>query len=161
MSEILGALFKYVAMVLGVGAVMMVLYNAFGQNKVGSAISDLTQLEGNIQSLYTGSTPFTTLTTAVAVSGKLAPASMISGTNLSNPWGGSPTVAVNAGNSAQYDVTEPNVPPDACAKFIGAFSSAVVGLKVNGTAQTLPLDPGNAVTACNLTANTMIFTFGH
>ena len=159
MSEILGALFKYLVMILGVSAVVAIAYSAYGHGKVGDSIADLTQLTGQVKNLYNGS-PYTTLTNTVVVSGKLAPPAMISATTLINRWGGAVTVSVNASNAAQYDVAEANVPADACAQFIGAFASGVVGLKINGATQTLPLDPGNAVTACNLTANTLIFTFG-
>lgn len=160
MSEILGALFKYLVALLGVGAVVLVLYQVFGSNKTQNAISDLTLLQTNAQSLYNGQNTFTTLTNAVAIGGKLAPAGMISGASLMNPWGGAVTVNVNAGNAAQFDVTEADVPQDACPKMITSLSS-VVGLKVNGNAQVLPLDAGSAVTACNVTANSLTFTFSH
>lgn len=160
MSEILGTLFKYLVQVLGVAAVVLILYQVFGANKTGNAISDLTQLQTQTQSLYNGQNNFTSLTNAVAISGKLAPTDMISGANLQNPWGGAVTINVNAGNAAQYDVTEAGVPTDGCSKMIGAFSS-VVGLKVNGVAQALPIDAGAAVGACNAASNTLIFTFAH
>ncbi len=160
MSEILGTLFKYLVALLGVAAVVMVLYQVFGANKTQNAISDLTLLQTNVQSLYNGQNTFTTITNTVAIDGKLAPASMISGTSLVNPWGGTVTINVNAGNSSQFDITETAIPQDACAKLINSLTS-VVGLKVNGTAQTLPLDAGTAVSACNAAANTLILTFAH
>lgn len=159
MSEILGALFKYLVALLGVAAVAVVLYQVFGSNKTQTAISDLTQLQASIQSFYSGQSTFTSLNDTVAINGKLAPANMIAGASLSNPWGGSVVVNVNAGNAAQFDATETLVPQDGCAKMITAFGAALVGLKVNGTAQTLPMDAGSAVTACGNTTNTMIFTF--
>lgn len=160
MSEILGTLFKYLVSLLGVAAVVLVLYQVFGSNKTQAAISDLTQLQTNSQALYNGQSAFTSLTTAVAINGKLAPPSMIAGTALANPWGGTVTIAVNADNSAQFDITEPAVPADACAKMIAGMSTAVA-IKVNGTAQTLPLEAGAAVGACNAAANSLIFTFAH
>jgi hypothetical protein len=159
MSEILGALFKYLVALLGVAATAVVLYQVFGSNKTQTAISDLTQLQTSVQSFYSGQSTFTSLTNTVAINGKLAPTDMIAGASLTNPWGGTVTVNVNAGNSSQFDATETLVPQDGCAKMITGFGSAV-GLKVNGTAQTLPMDAGNAVTACNAATNTMIFTFG-
>lgn len=160
MSEILGTLFKYLVSLLGVAAVVLILYQVFGSNKTQNAISDLTLLQTNAQSLYNGQNTFTSLTNTVAINGKLAPSGMISGGNLLNPWGGAITANVNAGNAAQFDVTEAAVPQDACAKMVVSLNS-VVALKVNGTAQVLPLDAGAAVTACNAAANTMIFTFSH
>lgn len=159
MSEILGALFKYLVAMLGVAAVVMILYQVFGSNKTQNAISDLTLLQANTQALYNGQSSFTSLTNAVAIAGKLAPTGMISGAALVNPWGGAVTVAVNAAPT-QFDITETLVPADACAKIIVGLSS-LVGLKVNGAAQVLPLDAGTTTTACNAVTNTLIFTFAH
>lgn len=160
MSEILGALFKYLVALLSVGAVVMVLYQVFGASKTQNAISDLTLLQTEVQSLYNGQNTFTTITNAIAISGKLAPKGMISGAALLNPWGGAVTINVNAGNSARFDVTEVAVPPDGCPKMVTSMSS-VVGVSINGTAATLPLDAGTAVTACNAAANALVFTFAH
>ena len=161
MSEILGTLFKYLVALLGVGAVVLILYQVFGTNKTQNAISDLTQLQSNSQALYNGQNTFTTLTNTVAVSGKLATTSMIAGAAaLQNPWGGAVTVNVNGGNAAQFDVTEAAVPQEACAKMVSGLST-VVALKVNAVAQVLPLDAGTAVGACNVAENTIIYTFAH
>lgn len=159
MSEILGTLFKYLLSLLGVAAVVVILYQVFGANKIQDATSELTTLQANAQALYNGQSTFTTLTNTVAINGKLAPTSMISGTSLVTPWGGTITIAVNA-TASQFDITEVGIPPDACAKMIVGLAS-LVALKVNTIAQTLPLDAGTAVTACNAAANTMIFTFTH
>lgn len=156
MSEILGALFKYMMVVIGVGAVALVLYQAFGVDKTGKAISDTALLQAEIQSTYSQQNDFTSLTNAVAL--KLAPTSMVSGASLKNPWGGDVNVNVNAGNSAQYDISHALVPVDACGKFITSMAS-IVGLKVNGTAQTMPMDVGAAITACSSATNTLIFTY--
>lgn len=164
MSEILGTLLKYLVSLLGVAAVVVVLYNVFGSNKIQSAVTDLTLLQGNTQSLYAGQATFTTVTNTVAIAGGLAPKGMLvtgSTTALQNPWGGTVTVAVNAGNAARFDMTETAVPADACAKLASSMSTAV-GLSINATAQTLPLDAGAAVAACNLgAANTVLVTSAH
>lgn len=160
MSEILGTLFKYLVALLGVAAVVLILYQVFGANKTQTAISDITLLQTNTQALYNAQSTFTSVSDAVAIGGKLAPSDMISGSALVNPWGGTVTIAVNA-NPAQFDITETAVPADSCAKMIVGLGS-MVGLKVNGTAQALPLDAGTAVTACNQpTNNTLIFSFAH
>lgn len=160
MSEILGTLFKYLVALLGVAAVVLILYQVFGSNKTQTAIADITLLQTNTQALYNAQSTFTTLTSAVAISGKIAPSNMISGATLVNPWGGTVLINVDAGNASQFEITEPAVPADSCAKMIVGLSTAVA-VKVNGTAQTLPLDAGTAVTACNVAANTLVFTFAH
>lgn len=158
MSEILGTLFKYLVSLLGVSAVVLILYSVFGANKTQSALSDLSLLQTNTQALYNGQNNFTSLTTAVAIAGKLAPAGMISGATLINPWAGVVTIAVNGGSPSQFDVTEPAVPADACAKLATSLST-LVGLKVNGAAQAVPMEAGAATAACSAAANTLIFTF--
>lgn len=160
MSEILGSLLKGLLALLGVAAVVGILYLAFGNNKTQNAISDITQLQSNIQALYNGQNTFTTLTNTVAIGGKLAPSDMVAGTALTNPWGGTVTANVNAGNAAQFDLTETLVPQDSCGKIVVGLPT-IVNLKVNGTAQTLPVDAGTAVAACSLANNTLIFTFSH
>lgn len=160
MSEILGTLFGKVVALLSLAAVVAILYMVFGSNKIQNTITDVTQLQANAQSHYAGQSTFTSLTNTVAIGGKLAPASMISGTALVNPFGGVVTIAVNAGSASQFDITETLLPADACAKVIVGLPS-VVALKVNTVAQTLPLDAGAAITACNAATNTILATFTH
>jgi hypothetical protein len=161
MSEILGTLFKYLVALLGVAAVVLILYSVFGANKTMTALSDVTQLETNAKALYTSQSTFTTLTPAVAISAKLAPSDMISGANLQNPWGGAVNIAVDAGNASEFDITENSVPADACAKIIAGVNGMAVGVTTNGTAQTMPIDAGTAATACNNATNTLVLIFGH
>lgn len=160
MSEILGTLFGKVVALLSLAAVVAILYMVFGSNKIQNTITDVTQLQAKSQAHYAGQSTFTTLTNTVAINGKLAPASMISGTALVNQFGGTVTINVNAGSASQFDITETALPADACAKVIVALPS-VVALKVNTVAQTLPLDAGAAITACNTASNTLIATFPH
>ena len=160
MSEILGTLFSKLVALLGIAAVVVILYQVFGANKTQNAISDITQLQANAQALYNGQSTFTSLSNTVAIGGKLAPTDMISGGTLINPFGGSVTIAVNGSSASNFDITEAGLPADACAKIIVGLTS-VLGLKVNGTAQALPIDAGTAVTACNAVANTLTLTFTH
>lgn len=159
MKEILGTIFSYLLGLLGVVAVVGFVYTAFGSNKIQTAITDLTQLATNAQALYASQSSFTTLTNTVAINGALAPTDMISSSSLTNPWGGTVTVAVDS-SASQFTITETLVPVAACAKFVSSLPS-IVGLKINGTAQPLPMDAGTAVTNCATATNTMIFTFGH
>lgn len=161
MSEILGTLFKYLVSLLGIGAVVFVLYQVFGNNKTQTAITDITYVSTATQALYNGQPTFTTLTNTVAINGKLATPTMISGNTLVNPWGGATTIKVNANNASRFDIDTAAVPSEACAKMMTAIPS-VVGLKVNGADQVLPVDAGAAVASCNVTAaagNSLSFTF--
>lgn len=160
MSEILGTLFKYLVALLGVAAVVAVLYNVFGSNKTQNALSDLTLLQSNTQALYNAQTSFATLNNTVAINGKLAPPSMTASGAMLNQWGGAVTINANGGNQSEFDITEAAVPQDSCAKMITGTTNGV-GLKVNGATQTLPMDAGSAVTACSGATNSLTFTFAH
>lgn len=161
MSEILGALFKQLIALIGVAAVAVILYNVFSSSKTTNATNDLNQLQTNIQALYSSQTSFASLTNAVAVNGALAPTRMISGGNLVNPWTGTVTVNSNASDVTRFDVTETKVPNEACSKM-ATNTPSVVGLKINNATQSLPIDAGTAVSACNSTDNnTLVFTFSH
>jgi hypothetical protein len=158
MSEILGTLFKYLAQIMGVAAVLGIAYSVFGTSKTSRSISDMNELVTQIQSVYSANSNFSTLTTARVISGKLAPNGMINGSTLINPWGGSMTVAPNT-NTTLFDVTTSTVPAEACGKL--AASLAPMALKINSTAMTLPVDAGLAISACTSdTSNTLVFTFG-
>jgi hypothetical protein len=161
MSEILGSLFKYMMAALAISAVVAVLYNVLFNDKVSKAVTDTTLLQTNIQAAYNGQANFTSLTTARAASGALAPSEMITGSTLVNPWGGAVTVNVNAGNASRFDVTHAGVPADACPK-LATSQSGLVNASINGAVQTLPVDAGTAISACNAGANnTVSFTYAH
>lgn len=161
MSEILGTVFKYLMQTLGVAAVAAVLYMAFGSSKTSEAIADMHTLATETQTLFYGQHAFT-VTNTVAIQAKLAPARMINAakTGLVNPWGGTVTIAPNT-DTNKFNITQTKAPNDACAKMAANTPSAV-GLTVNGTAQTIPVDAGAVAARCNVTDdNTLIFTFSH
>lgn len=160
MSEILGALFKYLVALLGVVAVVAILFSTFSANKTQDAISDLTQLQTGAQSLYSNTASFTSLKNTVAISSRIAPTTMISGTSLVNPWGGAVTIAgTTTGN--QFTITEAGVPAEACVKVASAMNSAV-SLTINAAQSAVTsFDPADLVSSCNLASNSLVFTFGH
>lgn len=162
MSEILGTLFKYLLSLLGVAAVVLILYQVMGSNKTQTAVSDIALLQANSQALYNGQSTFTTLTNTVAIAAKLAPSDMISGATLINPWGGAVNILVNATNSSQFDINTISVPPEACAKIAVSFGNVValkIGAALPGAAQALPVDAGSVAAACNNPSNALTFTF--
>jgi hypothetical protein len=164
MSEILGAIFKAIVALLGLGAVVAIATTATNSNKNSNAVSEMSQLVFNIQSSYP-SGAFTSLTNTVAAAGdkgsRMAPEGMISGTSLVNPWGGAVTLAVNATNAARFDVTSAGVSSSGCQKLALNMQGTAIALSINGTDQTLPLDSGTATVACQTSPNTLVFTFGH
>lgn len=161
MSEILGALFKNLIQLIGVAAVAGILYLVFGSSKTSDAISDMHSLATETQSLFYGQQAFN-VTNAIAITAKLAPDRMVNAakTGLVNQWSGAITINANT-DTSKFDITTTKVPNDSCAKM-AANTPSMVGLSVNGAAQTLPVDAGTVAAKCNVTDNnTLIFTFGH
>lgn len=158
MSEVLGAMFKALLGLLGIAAVAGVLYAAFGNNKTSDAISQQTLLQSAIQGAYSGQGTFTSLTNAGIMAGNLAPAKMVVGGALVNAWGGAVNNAVDPANAAQFISTNAGVLKDGCQKFAVSQSNAVA-VTINGAAQTLPLEAGAVLTACNSATNTVAFTY--
>lgn len=165
MSEILGSLFSYVIKLLGVAAVVLLLYAVFGADKTNNALSQISQTQSNIQALYVSQPNFSSLSNSVVVNGQLAPKDMIQGTALVNGWNGAVTVAVD-GNPAQFSLTENQVPKSACIK-LATNVAAYVSLQINGgtaygTTSGTTIDPGIASTECSAggESNTLKFVFG-
>jgi len=151
MSEILGALFSYVIKLLGVAAVVLLLYAVFGADKTNNALSQISQTQSNIQALYVSQPNFSSLNNSVVINGQLAPSDMIQGNALVNGWNGPVTVAVDS-NTSQFSLTETQVPKSACIK-LSANVAAYVSLQINGgtaygTASGTKIDPGIASTEC-------------
>lgn len=160
MRDLIGSLLSAVATLLGIAAVVAIGYNLYSANKSSNGLSDLTSMAGQIQALYSSHPSYSGLSATTVINASLAPSSMISGATLTNPWGGTVTVAVNGSNSSFFDVTEPNVPNDACAKLATGVGN-LGALSINGTSVTLPADPNTVSTNCSTGANSLVFTFGH
>lgn len=153
MSEILGALFKYLVAILAIAAVVVVLYETLSSNKASSAIADITTLQADISQLYSGSNSASLSLTNSDITSQLAqsnsaPSSMISGSTLVNPWGGAVKVNVfpavsplPASGTIEFD----SVPNNACVKIISSILPSVKIASVNGTNVT---SVTNALQAC-------------
>jgi len=165
MSEILGALFKYLVALLGASAVVAVFYLTLAQNKVQNAISDLVQLQVNIETLFSGQADYASLATSTAVRAKLAPPSMISGTTLITPWGGNVTVAVDGTTTTLYTISVAGVPQEACAKIALALGHSSTANKCNITGSkasadiSVPFSAASVAEACDATTNTVVVQF--
>lgn len=160
MRDLIGGLFAALVTIIGIVALIALYNNVTSSNKSSQALTDLTSMVGSVQATYISHPSYTNLSSTVVINGKLAPATMISGTTLINPWGGVVTVAANAANSSFFDVTEPSVPNDACAKMATAISN-LGALTIGGTSVTLPADPSVVTSSCTGNANSLVFTFGH
>lgn len=159
MRELIGALFAALVTIIGIVALIALYNNVTSSNKSSQAITDLTSMVGSIQATYNSHPSFTNLSATVVVNGNLAPATMISGTALINPWGGNVTVAA-ATNANFFTVTESGLPSDGCVKMATSISNSTA-LAINGTSVTLPADPSVVAAACKETTNSLVLTFGH
>lgn len=160
MREMLGTIIAWLLGLLALGTLVMMYSTASSSSKTNQALTDLSSMVSSIQALYYSHPSYSTISSTVAINGGLAPKSMINGTALNNPWGGTVTLAVNSSNTARFDVTEPNVPSEACAKLATAVGN-MEALAINGTSVSLPTDPATVTTTCNNTTNSMVLTFGH
>lgn len=157
MSEIIGALFKYMMVLLGIGAVVGVFWNTMAVDKTSKALSGQTELQANVIDLYSAQATFTSLTNTVLIDAKKVPDAMLSGTAIRNPWGGDVTVAVNGSNNGRFDITQTAVPSDGCVKM-ATSNTRLVALSINGTTQTVPVDAALAASSCAGASNTLVAT---
>lgn len=158
MSEVLGTLFKYLLAVLAIGAVVLIFYEGFTSNKVGTEASNITSIEGSAAQLYSGQANTTSLTAKVLIAAGAAPNSMVSGTALVNPWGGGVTVTGDA--TDDIIITDTGLSQSACAKLVTSVTN-FTSIAINGgTAATSPVDPSTVSTGCVAgNANKLVFTF--
>ena len=160
MGEILGALFRYLVMLIGIAAVVLVLYRTMSSSSVSNEISNLATLQTNLASLYVSSqatTGTTSLNNAVAINSGSAPTSMVSGNTLVNQWNKPVTVS----GDANYDIIiqDTGIPQSACAKIVTSTPN-YAQVTINGTLLTAPVDPGTATTACQANDNNSLnFTY--
>lgn len=160
MRDLIGGLFAALVTIIGIVALIALYNNVTSSNKSSQALTDLTSMVGSVQATYISRPSYSGISSTVVINGKLAPATMVSGTQLVNPWGGVVTVAVNSANTSFFDTTEPSVPSDACVKMATAISN-LGALTINGTSVTLPADPSVVTTSCTGSTNSLVFTFGH
>lgn len=154
MSEILGTLFKYLMALLAVAAVVYILYEVLGSNKVSSTVADITQISSGIQSLYAGQANYSSLNSSVAYGAKIFPNDLSpTSSGGTDVWGGTVTVNGSNSNPRWFDVTLTEVPVSACMKIaasVGGYEA------LNG--QDSPLNPAQLQSACS--GGTMKFSFG-
>ncbi len=160
MRDLIGGLFAALVTIIGIVALIALYNSVTSSNKASQALTDLTSMVGQVQATYISHPSYAGLSSTVVINGNLAPATMVSGTQLVNPWGGVVTVAQNSANSSFFDITQPSVPSDACVKMATSISN-LGSLTINGTSVTLPANPSVVTTACTGTSNTLVFTFGH
>lgn len=147
MSEILGALFKYLLAIFAITAVLVIAYQALGGSEVEAASGDITTMQANITEFYADQTaPTLDTTTADVVAEGMIPAQMVSGTGknatVTGPWGGmisfsSETAQASGEAGATFGVIIPNIPPTACKKLITTVLPSMDHVDLEGSGTTI------------------------
>ena len=148
MSEVLGTLFKYLLAVLAIGAVVLIFYEAFGSNKVGTEASNISTLDAKSAQLYSGTSSTASLTDTVLIAAGDVPSSMVSGTTgIINPWGGAVTVTGDASNDV--NITDSGLSQSTCAAEATAVDNYTT-LAINGgtAAAASAVPPATIATGC-------------
>lgn len=129
-------------------------------SKSSTAIQEVAQVTANIQGAYANAATFSTLTVPVAITDKLVPANMISGTTIVNPYGGDITLGPDATYTNGFDLTEQGLDSGACASL--ATGVTAYAIDINGTqvaSGNQAVDPSTAAADCTQagTGNTVMF----
>jgi hypothetical protein len=155
------------ALAVVVGTLILVGVVGFFQTgsngaKANSEIANLTALVGSIHAAYyQAGSDYTGISSSILASSRIAPASLIRGSNLVSMFGSAITVAP-ATSTSQFTLSYAGLPVDACVKVLTNVwannQAELVSTAVNGAAAaTLTLS--GAATACNGASNGIVFTF--
>jgi hypothetical protein len=162
MSEMIATALSWAWKLVAVAAVVGLFWLISTPSKTSNAVSDLTQLNSNISTMYNAQSTYSSITEAVAY--KAAPATMQAGATLVNPWGGAVNVTADT-NPQQYDVVYSGVPDNACTGFASSLSGYVSMQIGSATAYTATnkYDAGTGSAACGADGsglNTFTLIFG-
>lgn len=164
----LGIVVAIAAVIIGIG--LVVVPSVLAATRANGEISDLPAISTKIQRAFANQPNFSTPTTAsmaVLVNLRVFPENMVSGTTVTNRWGGSLTAAVSTLQTANDSVTltDTNVPGPECNQVVQGIDRSYRQIKVNAT--TVKADGDAQVnlatlgTACNAAGNNAIaVTFG-
>ena len=161
---------------LGLAAVVIVgaftLYNnASSSSRMNEARTQLQTFIGGVQSLYSTSIDYSTVTTDLVISANIAPPSAVDDSVappiLINPWGGTTVIqdanAAGLGTAREFTVAFNNIPDEACTAMLSSGlidQGTVVGISANGNAEhTDEVTPDVAIAECNAGASANTVTF--
>lgn len=170
----LGMSLPLMAIFIGVAAIFVVVAIIYGtryfqQAKASNEITGLSDLKANIVAYGSRVGTFTAANaaTSVLIGQGLFPASFISGTNVSNQWGGAVTTAVGSVNTAgdSLVITTAGMPEAACVIVATSMDDMALRVQVGTTVTKAPgarTNPAAVNTACAAGAdnNTVAITMG-
>lgn len=131
----------------------------FSDARTKQAMDEVMGLRVSTQKLYTNQNSYGTasLNATLIANGAIPGTMKVSGSTISNGWGGGVTIS---GNSTNFTITYAAVPKEACISLVtGTTANGWTSIQVgSGTANTPPVAPATAATDCAGTANTVIWT---
>lgn len=156
-----------ILLVLGIAAALIiaafVVYpKVQAANRAQAEAQNIAAIAAGARALYASSASYATVNNTVLLNAKVFPDSMVSGTNVTNVWGGAVTAAPSTAITNGLKLTEANVPQVECTKIAASAGANFTMVTINGTvvkSPTVALDPAAVATQCSTggAANTMIF----
>lgn len=157
MENIIGRIVAIAATVILLVVVGALGAHSLSNARLNNAQSDVSSIISNVESLYSATMNYSTLTNTVATSGGVFTPDMVATGAALNPWGGNITLS---GAAQQFTLTFDGVPQDGCAQLASTLNgSNILSVSVNGTSMTIPVDPGLASTSCTAgNTNVIVWT---
>jgi type II secretory pathway pseudopilin PulG len=152
---------------LVVGLALYVVPSILANIRSNAEATLLPTVESKIQRAYANQPNYGSVTTAQIAGLLIYPQSEVSGTTITNRWGGPVTLApatlVTANDAVA--ITSANVPTSECIQLEQAVESSFRTITINGTAvkldnPTAVVNESTVSTACASATNSMVFTFG-
>ena len=162
-------LIEAVAFLAIFGMVIMGALSLFGSasssERSTSFVSQITAIRAATQQMWNGQGTYgtgtagninNTLNTAKRIPTSLKVDTTTNPVTITNQDNGTITIT---GNGSSFTVTSTNHPADVCTAAVSTLSGqSWSAISVNGAAQSLPVSPSTAATACSLAANTVLLT---
>jgi type II secretory pathway pseudopilin PulG len=149
--------FLGIAAIVILGAVALLL-GSFSSANTNRTQQEVTSIRTGVKKLFMGQSASygNGSINPTLISAKVFPTTLAIDTsnNVLNAWNGAVDVA---GNSANFTISYANVPKDVCVSLASA-NGDWIGVEVNSTSLPLPVSPSAAESACNASANTMVWT---
>ncbi len=153
--ELLAALAVVAAVVAGA----LALYNAASVSQSSTQLlQDVTSIRGAVKSIWAsqGNYGDGSLVSTLVAANRLPTTVRVSddGTTLTHVLGGAVTIT---GDTNTFDIGVAGVPKDVCIS-LSTGTTSWSGVKIGSAAQTIPLTPTAAATACSADKNDIVFS---
>lgn len=149
---------------LVIAGIMIFFQSSNISSKSRQVMSELTDLQNSIRTLYSGQPDYTGLNVAALIDSRSVPAKMINGAELRNSFNGTidivPT-SLGTGSNNGFTITFNSIPSESCVRIAGLDQGrAMVEMTVGGTAVTLPATPDVVTPLCTAAAmQTLAWTY--